>query len=77
VSDNRPLIGALPIEGAYVLGALSGTGIMSSHAVGELLALHVMGKALPDYATAFLPARFDNAEYVKKVEAWGRMTGQL
>lgn len=75
--DNRPLIGALPIEGAYVLGALSGTGIMSSHAAGELLALHVMEKPLPDYATAFLPQRFDDAEYLKKVEAWGRMAGQL
>jgi glycine/D-amino acid oxidase-like deaminating enzyme len=75
--DNRPLIGALPIEGVYVLGALSGTGIMSSHASGELLALHVTGKPLPDYASAFLPSRFDSAEYVAQVEAWGRMTGQL
>ncbi|MGV3710174.1 MAG: NAD(P)/FAD-dependent oxidoreductase [Gemmatimonas sp.] len=75
--DNRPLIGALPVEGLYVVGALSGTGIMSSHASGELLALHVTGKALPDYARAFLPSRFDSAAYVAQVEAWGRMTGQL
>lgn len=77
VPDNRPLIGALPIEGAFVLSALSGTGIMSSHAAGELMALHVTGKPLPDYAKAFLPSRFDDAAYVKQVEAWGRMTGQL
>lgn len=76
-SDNRPLIGPLPIDGAYVLGALSGTGIMSSHAAGELLSMHVTGQSLPDYASAFLPSRFDDASYMDKVEAWGRMTGQL
>lgn len=76
-TDNRPLIGPLPVDGAYVLGALSGTGIMSAHAAGELLALHVTGKALPDYAAAFLPSRFDNPEYAATVEGWGRLTGQL
>lgn len=76
-SDNRPLIGPLPVEGAYVLGALSGTGIMSSHAAGELLALHVAGKSLPAYANAFLPSRFDDPAYAAIVEGWGRMTGQL
>lgn len=76
-SDNRPLIGPLPIDGAFVLGALSGTGIMSAHAAGELLALHVTGKALPDYASAFLPSRFDDPTYASIVDGWGRMTGQL
>ncbi len=76
-SDNRPLIGPLSIDGAYVLGALSGTGIMSAHAAGDLLALHVTGKTLPDYAPAFLPARFDNPAYAATVAGWGRMTGQL
>lgn len=75
--DNRPLIGPLPVEGAFVLGALSGTGIMSSHAAGELLSMHVTGQSLPDYAAAFLPTRFDDAGYMDKVDAWGRMTGQL
>lgn len=75
--DNRPLIGPLPVAGMYVLGALSGTGIMSSHAAGELLALHVTDKQLPDYASAFLPSRFSDAGYMQKVEAWGRMAGQL
>jgi len=76
-SDNRPLIGPLPIDGVYVVGALSGTGIMSAHAAGELLALHVTGNALPDYAAAFLPSRFDNPAYAATVEGWGRLTGQL
>lgn len=76
-SDNRPLIGPLPVEGAYVAGALSGTGIMSSHGVGELLAQHVTGSPLPDYAKAFLPSRFDDPAYASIVDGWGRMAGQL
>ncbi|MEO7998853.1 MAG: FAD-binding oxidoreductase [Gemmatimonadaceae bacterium] len=76
-SDNRPLIGPLPVDGAYVVGALSGTGIMSSHAAGELLALHMTEKNLPEYANAFLPSRFDDPAYTAIVEGWGRLTGQL
>src|SRR5262249_36381193 len=34
--ENRPLIGPLAVEGAFVLGALSGMGVMSAHATGEL-----------------------------------------
>ena len=77
VPDNRPLIGPLSIDGAFVIGALSGTGIMSAHAAGELLALHVTAKTLPDYASAFLPSRFDDPGYAALVEGWGRLTGQL
>lgn len=29
--ENRPLIGPLPVEGAYVIGALSGFGIMAAY----------------------------------------------
>ena len=57
--DNRPLIGPLPVEGAYVVGALSGYGVMGSQAAGELIAAHVTGGALPDYAKAFSFDRFD------------------
>ena len=32
--ENRPLIGSLPVEGAYVIGGLSGYGIMTSQAAG-------------------------------------------
>ena len=51
--ENRPLIGPLPIEGAYVFGALSGYGIMASQAGADLLAAQIAGSALPDYAPAF------------------------
>ncbi|HRQ15296.1 MAG TPA: FAD-dependent oxidoreductase, partial [Promineifilum sp.] len=36
--ENRPLIGPLPVDGAYIFGALSGYGIMASQAGADLLA---------------------------------------
>jgi glycine/D-amino acid oxidase-like deaminating enzyme len=75
--ENRPLIGPLPVAGAYVLGALSGMGVMSSHASAELLALHVTERPLPDYARWFLPSRYDDPAYRALVEQWGPLVGQL
>jgi glycine/D-amino acid oxidase-like deaminating enzyme len=75
--ENRPLIGPLPIEGAFVLGALSGMGVMSSHASAELLAAHVTGDRLPIYAKWFLPSRYDDPAYRTLVEQWGPLVGQL
>lgn len=68
--ENRPLIGPLPIKGAYVSGAVSGFGIMSSCGVGELLAKHVSGIELPEYASAFLPSRYEDTKYLKQLEQW-------
>jgi hypothetical protein len=34
--ENRPLVGPLPVDGAFVTGALSGFGLMSAHGAGEL-----------------------------------------
>ena len=75
--ENRPLIGPLPVRGAYVLGALSGSGIMAAHASAELLAQHVVGAKLPDYARWFLPSRYDDASYRELVDRWGPLVGQL
>ena len=68
--ENRPLVGALPIQGAYVTGAVSGYGIMSSCGVGELLACQVTGGDLPKYAQAFAPERFEDANFLKEIETW-------
>jgi glycine/D-amino acid oxidase-like deaminating enzyme len=76
-TDNRPLIGPLPVEGAYVMGALSGAGIMSSHAAADLLAAHLTQSALPDYARAFLPSRYEDPAYLREIERFGALTGQL
>jgi glycine/D-amino acid oxidase-like deaminating enzyme len=75
--ENRPLIGPLPVEGAYVLGALSGIGVMSSHAAAELVSLHVAGEPLPNYAKWFLPSRYDDPAYRRLVDEWGPLVGQL
>jgi len=75
--ENRPLIGPLPIEGAFVIGALSGMGVMSAHASGELVSLHVAGESLPGYARWFLPARYDDPAYRKLADEWGPLAGQL
>ena len=75
--ENRPLIGPLAVEGAFIVGALSGSGVMGSAASGELLAQHVTGTQLPDYAKWFLPSRYDDPAYMALIEQWGPLVGQL
>lgn len=75
--ENRPLIGPLPVAGAFVVGALSGFGVMAAHASAELLALHVTGDPLPDYARWFLPSRYEDTSYRALVDRWGPLVGQL
>jgi glycine/D-amino acid oxidase-like deaminating enzyme len=74
--ENRPLIGPLPIKGVYMIGALSGYGIMASCGAAELLAAHLTGSPLPSYAPAFTLERYRDPEYQKLLEKWGN-TGQL
>jgi len=74
--ENLPLVGPLSVEGAYVIGAVSGYGIMAACGVGELLAAHVTRSALPFYAKAFELTRYSDPEYQKKLENWGE-SGQL
>jgi glycine/D-amino acid oxidase-like deaminating enzyme len=69
--ENRPLIGPLPVEGAYMTGAFSGFGVMAACAAGELLARHVTEGVLPDYAPAFLLSRYRDANYLASLENWG------
>jgi glycine/D-amino acid oxidase-like deaminating enzyme len=74
--ENRPLIGPLPVSGAFIVGALGGFGLMASCAAGELLAAHVTGSSLPSYARAFLPSRYGDPAYQRLLETWGDV-GQL
>jgi glycine/D-amino acid oxidase-like deaminating enzyme len=69
--ENRPLIGPVPVEGAYVSCGFSGFGVMASCAAGELIARHITGGALPDYAGAFLLSRYQDPEYRALLDAWG------
>jgi glycine/D-amino acid oxidase-like deaminating enzyme len=68
------LAGPLPIEGAFIHGALSGFGLMASSATAELVAAHITGSPLPSYAAAFDPGRYEDPEYVVKIEGWADST---
>jgi glycine/D-amino acid oxidase-like deaminating enzyme len=74
--ENRPLASKLPIEGAYVCGAVSGYGLMAAASIGELLAARVAGSTLPDYAPAFSIERYADRAYHQLLENWGS-SGQL
>ena len=74
--ENRPLIGSLSIEGAYVLGALSGFGIMAACASAELLAAQILDKPLPSFAAEFAPERYQDAAYLARFVN-GATFGQL
>lgn len=75
--ENRPLIGPLPIQGAYICGALSGFGVMASQGAAELVSAHVVGAALPAYARWFLLSRYQDAEYRALLANWDARSGQL
>jgi len=77
VPDNMPVIGpatAEPSSRFYSCAGISGYGVMASNAAGELAAMHVAGVELPEYAPAFLPARWSDADYVDEV-ARGNVSG--
>lgn len=74
--ENRPLVGSHGVNGAYIIGAFSGYGLMCAPACGELLAAHITGASLPSYAKDFELARYEDEEYVKGLENL-RESGQL
>lgn len=74
--ENRPLIGPMGVSGAWMIGALSGYGLMASPAAGELLAAQIAGARAPDYAEWFRLDRYQDPEYQALLQDWGR-SGQL
>ncbi|HJU80487.1 MAG TPA: FAD-binding oxidoreductase [Acidimicrobiia bacterium] len=75
-AENRPLIGRLPIEGAFVVGAFSGFGVMAAAGAGELAAQIITGKPLPDYASAFSLDRYQDPTYLNEISML-TTTGQI
>ena len=69
--ENRPLIGPVPVEGAYISCGYSGFGVMASCASGELIARHVTGGKLPEYAGVFMLERYQDASYRALLDTWG------
>jgi glycine/D-amino acid oxidase-like deaminating enzyme len=76
VADNRPIVGPLPTPGAWIVGALSGYGLMAAAATGDLLAAHITGSPLPPWAAPLHPARLHDPAWHARVAAWGD-TAQL
>ena len=68
--ENRPLIGSLPVDGAYVVGALSGFGVMAASGAGELMASHIVNAPIPEYALAFSLSRYEDPVYQAKLMQW-------
>ena len=74
--ENRLLAGPLPLEGAYVIGGLSGYGMMSSNGAADLLADYIAERPLPSYAPAFHLDRYQDPAYQALLAEWGD-SGQL
>jgi len=70
--ENIPIIGPMRVDGAFIVGALGGYGIMAGCAAGELGAAWVAASELPIYAQNFSFKRYDNPKYVPK-----RRSGKL
>ncbi|CAK4082555.1 unnamed protein product [Aphanomyces euteiches] len=88
--DNIPLIGRSTnsVDGLYFQAAMTGVGLMSSAAAGELLAATVLddvryGAAIDPskpyalYADALSPARFDDVSYVASLSSDRQTSGQV
>jgi glycine/D-amino acid oxidase-like deaminating enzyme len=74
--ENRPLIGPLALQGAYIIGALSGFGLMAACAAAELLGAQLSGDVLPSYADAFALSRYADPAYLAALATHGD-DGQL
>jgi glycine/D-amino acid oxidase-like deaminating enzyme len=74
--ENRPLIGPLPVEGAYIVGGFGGFGMQVSSGAADLLVHHILQKDLPQYAPAFLLSRYDEPRYQQALTQWGE-SGQI
>jgi len=74
--ENRPLISPMPVKGAYIIGALSGFGIMSACGAADLLSTYITNERLPNYAPTFSIERYQNNKYLESIENIHN-TGQL
>jgi sarcosine oxidase subunit beta len=70
--ENIPLVGPLAnLSNAFIIGGLSGYGIMSSNALGELCASYIVNGTqdtllkFPSYASPMLPSRYMDRQYLE------------
>lgn len=67
--ENWPLIGPMGIDGAFLVGALSGFGTMAACAAGQLCAAWATGRRLPEYANSLSLARYENAALMQELSS--------
>jgi len=67
--ENWPLIGSMGPDGAFMNCAMSGFGTMAACAAGELCAATIAGAELPDYASGFSLARYDDVQLMGTLRA--------
>lgn len=69
--ENWPLIGPMDtkVDGAYVVGAMSGFGTMAACAAGELCAAIMMDADVPHYAHALSPQRYQDKPLMTEISA--------
>ena len=75
-AENRPLIGPAGPAGFYLAAGFSGFGVMVACGAADLLARHMTGRELPEYAEAFLLGRYDDPGYLQSISEGGE-SGQL
>lgn len=66
--ENLPII-QQTASGVYVIGALSGFGVMVGCGVGDIMSDMIAGHTVPDYVRQFSASRYNNPDYVKQIES--------
>jgi glycine/D-amino acid oxidase-like deaminating enzyme len=65
--ENWPLVGPMGVNGAYVVGALSGFGTMAACAAGQICASWLAGVTQPDYVSRLSMARYADADLMSEL----------
>jgi len=73
--ENLPIIQETTLSGLYVIGALSGFGVMVGCGAGELLSRMITGQATPSYTEAFSLSRYDQPDYYNTMQSYS--SGEL
>ena len=68
-AENRPLIGPAGPAGLHLACGFSGFGVMVAAGAADILAAHIVGDTLPDYAEAFLLSRYNDPAYLEELAA--------
>jgi glycine/D-amino acid oxidase-like deaminating enzyme len=66
--ENLPILQQVQ-SGVYIIGALSGFGVMMGCGVGEIMSRMMAGQDVPNYVQHFSASRYNDPAYVKQIES--------